>query len=57
MDSIWIKRFALTLITILLLGVCEGLYQQKSPSEQIMEYCEEYYSSGKRPAHIDLPCH
>lgn len=57
MNSIWIKRFALTLITILLLCVGKDLYQQKSPREQIMEYCEEYYSSGKKPAHIDLPCH
>lgn len=57
MDSIWIKRFALALIAILLLCVGKGLYQQKSPKEQIMEYCEEYYSTGKRPAHIELPCH
>jgi hypothetical protein len=57
MNSVWIKRFSLTLITILLFCVCKGLYQQKSPREQIMEFCEEYYSTGKRPAHIDLPCH
>lgn len=56
MDSIWIKRFALTLIATLLLGVCNGFYQQKSPREKMIEYCEEYSSTGKRPAHIDLPC-
>lgn len=57
MHSIWIKRFALTLIGILLLFVCQGFFQQKTPRELMLEYCEEYYSSGKRPAHIDLTCH
>ncbi|MDR7089172.1 hypothetical protein J2X05_001178 [Cellvibrio fibrivorans] len=57
MNSIWIKRFSLTLIAILLLSVCKEFYQQKSPREQIIEFCEEYYSTGKRPAHIELPCH
>ncbi len=57
MHSIWIKRVALTLIGILLLGVCKGVYQQQSPRELAMELCEEYYSTGKKPAHIDLPCH
>lgn len=57
MHSIWIKRFALTLIGILLLVVCQGFFQQKTPRELMLEYCEEYYSSGKRPAHIDLTCH
>jgi hypothetical protein len=57
MNSIWVKRFSLTLIAILLLSVCEEFYQQKTPREQIMEFCEEYYSTGKRPAHIELPCH
>lgn len=57
MNSIWIKRFALTLIGILLLGVCKGLYQQKTPRELMVEYCEEYYSSGKNPSHVDLTCY
>ncbi|MDO8343108.1 MAG: hypothetical protein Q7T48_07920 [Cellvibrio sp.] len=57
MNSIWVKRFSLTLIAILLLSVCKEFYQQKSPREQMMEFCEEYYSTGKRPAHIELPCH
>ena len=57
MNSPWIKRFALALIAILLFGVCKGLYQQKTPGQQIAEYCEVYYSTGKRPAHIELPCH
>lgn len=57
MNSIWIKRFALTLIGILLFGVCKGIYQQQSPRELALEQCEKYYSTGKKPAHIDLPCH
>lgn len=56
MNSIWVKRFSLTLIGILLLSVCNGFYQQKSPREKMIEYCEEYYSTGKKPVHIDLPC-
>ena len=57
MNSIWIKRFSLTVIGILLLIVCKGIYQQKSPRELAMEQCEEFYSTGKKPIHIDRPCH
>lgn len=56
MNSIWVRNFALALIAILLFTALKVLYLQRSPSEMILDMCEEYYATGIRPTHIDLPC-